>query len=167
MSVNKIIIIGNIGSETPEIRQVGQNTVAKFSVATTERWKKQDGSVGEETTWHRVELWGMAGLHQYLVKGQSVYVEGSYKTNDWTDQQGNKRRDYFIKAFSVQLLGQKPQQQAQPQQPAPTPQPQYRQAPAAPTAPAAPARPAVPQPPMPPMNDPSYTQAQSDDLPWA
>lgn len=176
MSVNKIIIIGNIGSDQAEVRQVGQTTVAKFSVATTEKWRKQDGTIGEETTWHRVELWGQAGVHPYLVKGTSVYVEGSYKTNDWQDQQGGKHRDYFIKAFSVQLLSggqQRPQQQAAPapgyaQAPTP-PAPRYQPAPAppAPAAPIPPQAPAQPIPPQyPPMNAPEYSQSQSGDLPF-
>ena len=177
MSVNKIIIIGNIGSETPEIRQVGQNTVAKFSVATTEKWRKQDGTIGEETTWHRVELWGQAGVHPYLVKGASVYVEGSYKTSDWQDQQGGKHRDYFIKAFSVQLLSSQQKTQKQPTPapgyaPAPgyQPTPGYQPAPAppAPAAPIPPQAPAQPIPPQyPPMNAPEYSQSQTGDLPFS
>jgi len=191
-SVNKVQIIGNIGTESPEIRQVGQNTVAKFSVATSERFKRQDGSVAEETTWHRVELWGNTGVHPYLVRGTSVYVEGSYKTNEWTDQQGVKHRDYYIKAFTVQLLGGRPQNE----QAAPAPAPAYAPAPpqgqpayapqtyqprpanAPPTPPNYPAPPAPPappqyaQPPMPPQAPaptafpPQPSNSGVEDLPF-
>lgn len=166
MSVNKIILVGNIGSDSAEVRQVGQNVVAKFSVATSERWRKQDGTTGEETTWHRVELWGNAGVHPYLVKGQTVYIEGAYKTNDWTDQQGAKHRDYFVKAFTVQLIGKR-EQQAAPAAPQP---PMPPQAPVAPRGgyqqpmPPQPGQPGNTQ--YPPMDAPAYSQSQTGDLPF-
>ena len=168
-SVNKVIIIGNIGSETAEVRQVGQNVVAKFSVATSERWRKPDGTNGEETTWHRVELWGNAGVHPYLVKGQPVYIEGAYKCNDWVDQQGNKRRDYFIKAFTVQLLGQRQQQASPapaPQAPGYAPAPGYQAQPHYQQPPQYGGQPAPPAPPVAPMTPPTPPAAPVDDLPW-
>ena len=192
-TLNKIQIIGNVGSDQAEVRQVGQTTVAKFSVATTERFKKADGTQAEETTWHRVELWGNAGVHPYIVKGTPVYIEGSYKTNDWVDQQNVKHRDYYIKAFGIQLLGQKPQAQQpapapqyqqtppppaypqpsappqsyqpRPVQPAPPAAPQYQPAPQPPQAPAQPQY--QPTPGYPPMNAPEYTQSNGSDLPFS
>ena len=153
-NLNKTMLIGKLGADA-EIRQAGQSTVVEFRVATSERWTKQDGTIGEETTWHTVILWNQPGVHQFLTKGREVYVEGSYKSKDWQDQQGNKRRDYYIKAHTIQLLGpkQQAQQGAQPQAPMGTaPAPQYQQ----PVPPRYQQQ--TPQPPMPPQ--PQYQQPQ-------
>lgn len=124
MSINKFIGIGNITRDA-EVRTVGQSQVAKFGLAMNERYKKQDGTMAETTEFIDVEYWGNAGVHQYLVKGQMVYVEGSIRTEKWTGQDGQPRYTTKIRAMSVQLLG-RPQQT----QTAPAPQPQYQQAPA-------------------------------------
>lgn len=145
MSVNKFIGVGNI-TRNAEVRQVGQSVVAKFGLAMSEKFRKQDGSVGENTEFIDVELWNQSGVTQYLLKGQQVYVEGSLRTETWEGQDGQQRRTTKIRANSVQLLGQRPQAQqapAQPafqpgqvpsfvpQQPRPQPQPQaYQQYPA-------------------------------------
>ncbi len=107
-SVNKVIVIGNLGRD-PELRytQSGQ-AVANFSVATTERFGGKDGSEPQERTeWHRIVTWGKTAENcaQYLAKGRQVYVEGSLQTRDWEDREGNKRHTTEIRAQRVQFLG--------------------------------------------------------------
>lgn len=93
-SVNKVILIGNLGQD-PEIRQTSNGSVvANFSVATSENWKdKKTGEVKENTEWHRVVIFGklaeIAG--QYLRKGVSVYLEGQLRTRKWQNQNGQDR----------------------------------------------------------------------------
>jgi single-strand DNA-binding protein len=105
--VNKVILVGNLGAN-PEIRhtQSGQ-TVANLRLATTERWTDKSGQRQEATEWHRVVVWGkqadIAG--QYLTKGRQVYVEGSIRTRQWQDQQGQKRFTTEIVARNLQMLG--------------------------------------------------------------
>lgn len=107
-SVNKVILIGNLGRD-PELRytQSGQ-AVANFSVATTERFGGRDGGDPQERTeWHRIVTWGKTAENcaQYLAKGRSVYIEGSLRTRDWEDREGNKRQTTEISAQRVQFLG--------------------------------------------------------------
>ncbi|MFP8879905.1 MAG: single-stranded DNA-binding protein [Myxococcota bacterium] len=106
-SVNKVILVGNLGRD-PELRytQSGQ-AVATFSLATTDRWRNKEGANQERTEWHRIVVWGKSGENcaQYLKKGRSVYVEGRLQTNDWEDKEGNKRTTTEIVAQSVQFLG--------------------------------------------------------------
>lgn len=134
MGINKFIGVGNLTMDA-EVRQVGQNTVARFGLAISEKFKKQDGTIGESTEFIDVDLWGQTGVHQYLVKGKMVYVEGSVRTEQWTGNDGQQRRTTRIRANMVQLLGsrqQEQQRQAQataPQQYAQAPAPQYYQQP--------------------------------------
>jgi len=92
-SVNKVILIGNLGRD-PEIRytQSGE-PIANFSVATNEAWTDKSGQKQERTEWHRVEVFGKAAqvARDYLTKGRSVYLEGSVRYDEWTDKDGNKR----------------------------------------------------------------------------
>ena len=157
MSVNLVILVGNLTRDA-EVRTVGQQQVAKFGLATSERFRKQDGTQGESTEFHNIELWGNTGVYPYLVKGQSLYVQGSIKTDRFTGQDGQERTAVKIKAFSVQLLGPKPQQAAPaaPQYPGYAPQyaqpqapaypPQYRTVPPAPPVPPVPPAPPAPAP---------------------
>lgn len=106
-SVNKVILIGNLGRD-PELRYTGNGTaVANFSVATTENWTNKDGEKQSRTEWHRVEAWGRLGeiCGEYLAKGRQVYIEGSLQTDEWEDQEGNKRQTTKIKAWKMQMLG--------------------------------------------------------------
>jgi single-strand DNA-binding protein len=106
-SVNKVILIGNLGRD-PELRYTqGGQAVANFSVATTEKFSGRDGTPQERTEWHRVVVWGKQGENcaQYLSKGRSVYVEGSLRTQEWEDREGNKRRTTEVVAQRVQFLG--------------------------------------------------------------
>lgn len=106
MSVNKVIIIGNLGTD-PELRytQTGQ-AVANFRVATNEKWSDKDGQSQERTEWHRIVVWGRQAenCEKYLAKGRQVYVEGRLQTRDWEDRDGNKRYTTEIVAQSVQFL---------------------------------------------------------------
>lgn len=124
MSVNKVILLGNLTSD-PQVRVVGQSQVAAFGLATNERFKKADGTIVENTEFHNIELWGNAGVIQYLRKGTPVYIEGSIKTDKWQDQNGQNHSVTKIRAATLQLVGNKPQQAA-PQQQYP-PYPQYQQ----------------------------------------
>ena len=107
-SVNKVILIGNLGRD-PELRytQNGQ-AVANFSIATSERFGGRDGGEPQERTeWHRIVTWGKTAENcaQYLAKGRSVYIEGRLQTRDWEDKDGNKRTTTEISAQRVQFLG--------------------------------------------------------------
>lgn len=96
------MIIGNLG-QAPEVRQTQNNTkVVNLSVATNRRWKSRDGERQEETTWHRVVVWGeAAGFVERLDKGAKVFVEGRIQTRKWQDKEGNNRETTEINAFRV------------------------------------------------------------------
>ena len=107
-SVNKAIIVGNLGRD-PETRYLPDGTaVTNISVATTDKWKdKNSGELKEATEWHRVNFFGrlaeVAG--EYLKKGAQVYVEGKITTRKWTDKEGVERYSTEIRADSLQMLG--------------------------------------------------------------
>ncbi len=107
-SVNKAIIVGNLGAD-PEQRYTQNNTpVTTFRVATTDQWTdKQSGQKQERTEWHRIVAWGRLAeiCGQYLRKGKQVYIEGRLQTRDWEDQQGQKRYTTEIVAQTMQMLG--------------------------------------------------------------
>lgn len=128
MSINKVILVGNLTKDA-EIRTVGQQQVASFGLATSERFTDRNGQKQELTEFHNIELWGSAGVYPYLKKGTQVYVEGSIKTDKWTDQQGQPHEAKKIRAFTLQLVGQRPQQaqQSAPQQYQQPVPPQYQQ----------------------------------------
>lgn len=92
-SVNRVILIGNLGRD-PEIRytQSGE-PIANFTLATNEVWNDKSGQKQERTEWHRVEVFGKAAqvARDYLGKGRQVYLEGSIRYDEWTDKDGNKR----------------------------------------------------------------------------
>lgn len=138
MSVNKVILVGNVGGD-PQVRTVGDNKVANFTLATTERFKDK-----EETEWHNVAVWGKQAeiVERYVKKGSQIYIEGRIKTEKYTDKEGNDRYMVRIISSALQLLGKK-------ENDAPAPAP----------APAAPARPRTT--PLPVAGDP-----EGDDLPF-
>jgi len=106
-SVNKAIIVGNLGRD-PEMRYTQNNTpVATFSVATTDQWTDKNGERQERTEWHRVVAWARLAeiCGQYLQKGKQVYIEGRLQTREWEDQTGNKRYTTEIVANTMQMLG--------------------------------------------------------------
>jgi len=105
-SVNKVILIGNLGRD-PEIRTTPQGTaLARFSVATSTSWKDNSGAKQERTEWHDVVAWEKLAqiCGEYLHKGKLVYVEGSLQTRSWEDQNGQKRYKTEIKANNVVML---------------------------------------------------------------
>jgi single-strand DNA-binding protein len=110
-SVNKVILIGNLGKD-PEIRYTqGGEPIANFSLATNEKWTDRSGEKQERTEWHRVEVFGKQAqvVRDYLTKGRSVYIEGSVRYDEWTDRDGNKRNTTKIRVSGfnsrVVLLG--------------------------------------------------------------
>jgi single-strand DNA-binding protein len=107
MSVNKVILIGNLGKD-PEVRftQTG-SAVANFSIATSEQWNDRDGKRQERTEWHNIVVWGKQGelCGQYLAKGRQVYVEGSIRTRSYDDKTGTKRYVTEIVAQRIRFLG--------------------------------------------------------------
>lgn len=105
-SLNKAMIIGNLGQD-PDVRYTQSNTaVANMSVATTDRFKDSNGQWQERTEWHKVVAWGRLAeiAQQYLKKGSKVYFEGSIQTRSWEDKEGQKRYTTEIKASSMQML---------------------------------------------------------------
>ncbi len=107
-SVNKVIIVGNLGRD-PEVRTFPSgDRVANVTIATTDKWKdKQSGEMREATEWHRVVFNGRLAeiVEQYLRKGSQVYVEGSLRTRKWTDQSGQDKYSTEIRADQMQMLG--------------------------------------------------------------
>ena len=107
-SVNKVIVVGNLGRD-PEMRSFPSgDQVANVTIATTDRWKdKQTGEMKEATEWHRVVFNGRLAeiVGQYLRKGSQVYVEGSLRTRKWTDKDGIEKYTTEIRADQMQMLG--------------------------------------------------------------
>ena len=117
-SVNKVIIIGNLGRD-PEVKYTQSNVpVANISVATTDSWKdKNTGEWQEKTEWHRVVLWRHLAerAERYLKKGKQVYVEGKLETRKWTDKEGNDRYTTEIIANQMMLLGRRDESEGESQ----------------------------------------------------
>jgi len=106
-SVNKVILVGNLGRDA-EIRYTsGGTALATLSLATTDIWTDKGGQRQEKTEWHRVVLWGKTAetLQEYLLKGRQIYVEGRLQTRQWDDRDGNKRYTTETRADRVVLLG--------------------------------------------------------------
>jgi len=108
-SINKAIIIGNLGAD-PDIRYTQSNTaVANLSVATSERYKDKSGEWKERTEWHRVVAWDRKAeiAQEYMHKGSKIYVEGPIQTRSWEDKDGQKRYTTEIKAMVIRMLDSK------------------------------------------------------------
>ena len=106
-SINKVMLIGNLGKD-PEIRYTKSGSaVANFSIATNESWKDKEGNRQERTEWHNIVAWGkLADFAQnYLKKGKSVYLEGRIQTRDWVDNQDVKHYKTEIVANTIQFVG--------------------------------------------------------------
>lgn len=106
-SVNKVILVGNLGRD-PEVRYTAEGmAMCNLSVATTHQWKDKSGERREETEWHRVNMFGrlaeIAG--EYLKKGRSVYIEGRLRTRKYTDSNGVEKYSTEIVADQMQMLG--------------------------------------------------------------
>ncbi len=108
MSVNKAILIGNLGGD-PEVRYTASGqAVANFTIATSEVFYDKDKNKQERTEWHRIVAWDRLAeiCGEYLTKGRSVYIEGKIQTRSWEDKEGNKRWTTEIVARQMQMLGQ-------------------------------------------------------------
>jgi single-strand DNA-binding protein len=106
-SVNKVILVGNLGRDAELRYTPGGAAVAKFSLATTEKWNDKSGSQQERTEWHNIDLWGKQAetLTEYLRKGKQVYIEGRLQTDEYTDKEGIKRKSTRVRCDRVVLLG--------------------------------------------------------------
>lgn len=194
MSLNKVMLIGNVGSD-PEVRYLENNPqnpgnnvkVATVRLATTERYRDRNGEQRENTEWHTVVLWRNNAdvAEKFVHKGSQIYIEGKLRTRQWTDQTGNKRYTTEVVADTLQLLGKRPESEsgAAPAQGGyqggyaqggyqPQPGPAYQPAaqPAAQPGAAPSAAPAGPAPAAQPVN-PAYqgplpAAEPSDDLPF-
>ena len=109
-SINKVLLLGNLGRD-PELRSTPKgNNVLNFPMATSRRWKdRETEEVHNETDWHRIVVWGRQAevLSEYLKKGSQVHVEGRLQTRSWTDNDGAKRYTTEIVASRIQLLGRR------------------------------------------------------------
>ena len=112
MSLNKAMLIGNVGRD-PEVRYLdgnnGQAKVATFTLATTERYRDRNGETRENTEWHNIVAWRNTAdvVERFVKKGTQLYIEGRIRTRSWDDQNGNKRYTTEIIADTLQLLGKK------------------------------------------------------------
>jgi single-strand DNA-binding protein len=107
MSLNRVLLIGNLGKD-PEVRFTpGGKAVARFPVATSEVWSDQEGQRQERTEWHNIVVWGKQAetCGQYLSKGRQVFLEGSIRSRQYDDKDGNKRYITEVIAQRVQFLG--------------------------------------------------------------
>ena len=109
MSLNKVMLIGNVGKD-PEVRHLESGVpVVTIPIATTERYKDKNGEVKEQTEWHNVVLWRVLAefTEKYVHKGKQVYIEGKLRSRSWEDQNGQKRYTTEIVADAIRLLGRK------------------------------------------------------------
>lgn len=189
MSLNKVMLIGNVGRD-PNVRYLDGNSgggpgskVATFTLATTERYRDRSGETRENTEWHNIVAWRNSAdlAEKFIHKGTMIYVEGRLRTRQYTDQAGVQKYTTEVVADNIQLLSRRPDEENQPRQqygyPAPQggpqfggsqySQPQYGQpAPpvqAEPVQPMAPVQPAAPAQPEAPA---SFGGDPSDDLPF-
>jgi single-strand DNA-binding protein len=105
-SVNKVILVGNLGAD-PEVRYTqGGQAVTELRMATSEQWTDKDGQRQERTEWHAVSAWGKTAelCGQYLAKGRKVYVEGRLESREYTDKEGVKRKVWEVRADKVTFL---------------------------------------------------------------
>ena len=105
-SVNKVILVGNLGRDAELRYTPGGAAVATLNLATTEVFKDREGQKKEDTQWHRVILWGKTAetLQDYLTKGKQIYVEGKLQTRKWKDKDGNDKYTTEVRGDRVVLL---------------------------------------------------------------
>ncbi len=105
--INIAMIIGNLGNDPKTTAASNGNTIASFSVATSEKFKDKNGQQQEQTEWHRVVVFGRLAeiCEQYLKKGSRVYIEGRLQTRQWEDKNGNKQNTTEIVAKEMKMLG--------------------------------------------------------------
>lgn len=108
-SVNKVILIGNLGKD-PEVRYMSNgDAVANVTLATTDNWKDKEGQKQEKTEWHRVTFYRKLAeiVEKYLGKGSQIYIEGRLETRKWTDKSGNERYTTEVIAQDMKMMGGK------------------------------------------------------------
>jgi single-strand DNA-binding protein len=108
-SVNKVILVGNLGAD-PEMRYLPSGeAVANLRLATTDNWKDKDGNKQEATEWHRISFFGRQAevCGQYLKKGSQIYVEGSIRTRKWQDKDGQDKYSTEVRGDRMQMLGRR------------------------------------------------------------
>jgi single-strand DNA-binding protein len=157
--VNKVILLGNLGSD-PEVRHLENGSaVARFNIATSENYTNRNGERVEQTEWHRIELWdNLAKIaEQYLKKGNTVYIEGKLRTETWTDKEGKQREGKTVRANTMQLVGGRSGGGGTDEGQSASMRPQAQTAPAA--------RPAAPKPAEPIAAD-LGSNGGDDDLPF-
>ena len=168
MSLNKVMLIGNVGKD-PEVRYLegsGQNgaarKVAQFTLATTERYRDRNGETRENTEWHNIVAWGQPAdvVERFVKKGTQLYIEGRLRTRSWTDANGVKKYTTEINVDTLQLLGRRENQDQQPYG-APS-QGSYQR----PSAPAYQAPNQYAAPSQPAYTAPSVDDNPADDLPF-
>lgn len=145
MSVNKVILVGNVGKD-PEVRHLDSGVaVANFPLATSETYTAKNGERVTTTEWHNIVLWrGLADVaEKYVTKGRQLYIEGRIRTRSWDDKEGNKRYTTEIYGDQMQMLGTKADNQGG------ASQPQANQAAA--------------QTPSPAANEPAIEEPSGDD----
>ncbi|MEN3338049.1 MAG: single-strand DNA-binding protein [Acidobacteriota bacterium] len=106
-SVNKVILVGNLGRDAEMRFTPGGAAVATLNLATTEVWNDKAGQKQEKTEWHRIVLWGKTAesLNEYLTKGKQIYVEGRLQTRKWQDKDGQDKYTTEIRGDRIVLLG--------------------------------------------------------------
>lgn len=112
MSINKVILLGNVGGD-PDVKYLDSgNSVAKFSLATSESYKNKAGEKVENTEWHNIVIWGpLAGVvEKYVIKGMKLYIEGRIKYRSYTDKNGDQKYFTEIIADKLEMLGKKSEQ---------------------------------------------------------
>ncbi len=109
MSVNKAILVGNVGKD-PEVRHLdGGTSVARFTIATSDSYKNKSGEIVKNTEWHNIVAWRQLAelAEKYIRKGSQIYVEGKITNRQYDDKEGNKRFMNEIVADNIRLLGRK------------------------------------------------------------
>ena len=143
MSVNKVILVGNVGKD-PEVRHLDKGvSVANFPLATTETYLAKNGEKVSTTEWHNIVVWrGLAEVtEKYVTKGRQLYIKGRLRTRSWDDKDGNKRYTTEIYADVMQLLGKK-DDNGVPSQPSPASESFEK------------------------VSEPDFSQPEEDDLPF-
>ena len=114
-SVNKVILIGNVGKD-PEVKELTNGRVANMAMATSERYKDKNGDRQENTEWHNIVMYGKLVdiVEKYVKKGDKLYIEGSITTRKWKDKEGNDRYTTEVKAFNMTMLGGTEKKSTQP-----------------------------------------------------
>jgi single-strand DNA-binding protein len=114
-SVNKVILVGNVG-KNPEVKELTNGKVANMAMATSERYKDKNGDRQEKTEWHNIVVYGKLVdiVEKYVKKGDKLYIEGSITTRKWQDKEGNDRYTTEVKAFNMTMLGGTEKKSTQP-----------------------------------------------------